>query len=269
MIRIDNYIPFQYPGPVSRRKVFRLKMMWLFAATIGLGISLFSNCIHLQSFGLGLVFPGAGFLLHVTSSVTSALLHMGFLAASVILFFLAVFLWFWNGNILAPIAVWVTSAMLAGWMDHPELGPAFCTSATSARSLPIAPIATILLLATVTFAVQRLISLGLARQRDSLERRKSVISEVSVSSSPLERDGLTRQVRELSQDDVAALRFALDRALQPIDDWNGFHFSDQWQPAAPRYQVNTLGWALALANHNSLPSMRGYLQEAQLNLIEK
>jgi hypothetical protein len=38
---------------------------------------------------------------------------------------------------------------------------------------------------------------------------------------------------------------------------------------ATRYQVNTLGWTLALANHNCVPAMRGYLQEAQLNLIEK
>lgn len=269
MIHIDNHLPLQYPGPVSRQRIFKLKLMWLFIATVGLGMALFSNAMALQSFGLGLVFPGAGYLMHVTGSMGSVLMHGALLVLSVLLFFAALFLWFWNGNLLAPMAVWVSSALLAGRMDHFDIGSTLCSAAGAGSPFPLAPLAAVSLLAASAWGAQTLTNKGLARQRDSLARRKAVITHIAVASSPRDADGLMREVKELSLDDIAAMRFALDRALQPPDEWNGFHFGDQWQPAATRYQVNTLGWALALANHNALPSMRGYLQEAQLNLIEK
>ena len=75
------------------------------------------------------------------------------------------------------------------------------------------------------------------------------------------------QVDELSPDDLAALRYALDRALQPVERFAGFDFIDQFQPSAIRYQINNLGYVLSLANYVHLPALRGYLKLAQENLI--
>lgn len=43
---------------------------------------------------------------------------------------------------------------------------------------------------------------------------------------------------------------------------------DQFQPAALRYQINHLGYALGMVQCHYTPSFRGYLGQAQRNLIE-
>lgn len=70
----------------------------------------------------------------------------------------------------------------------------------------------------------------------------------------------------LSDEALALARFALDRALQPIENFEGFQFVDQFQTAATRYQIAQTGYALSLLNAR-LPAFRGYLREAQENLI--
>src|SRR4029453_12213363 len=53
------------------------------------------------------------------------------------------------------------------------------------------------------------------------------------------------EVRELSREDLAAARYAFDRALQPIDDFNGYDIRDIFQTASVRYQINYAGYILA------------------------
>lgn len=75
--------------------------------------------------------------------------------------------------------------------------------------------------------------------------------------------------RELTPEAVLKMRFLLDRALQPVDDFNGFEWLDQFQTAAVRYQLNFCGYALALAQANYMPGFAGYMDEAQRRLIQK
>lgn len=65
------------------------------------------------------------------------------------------------------------------------------------------------------------------------------------------------------------MRFLLDRALQPKERFDGFEWFDQFQTAAVRYQINFCGYALSMAQFSHLPALRGYLHDAQHNLIEK
>jgi len=74
---------------------------------------------------------------------------------------------------------------------------------------------------------------------------------------------------ELSADDLATLRSVFDRALQPLEDFDGFTKVDQFQTSAVRYQLNFLQWALAMAQLHYTPSFHGYLSAAQRNLIDK
>ncbi len=75
--------------------------------------------------------------------------------------------------------------------------------------------------------------------------------------------------RELTAEQLASLRYAFDRALQPIDQWNGFDRLDEFQTAARRYQINGLSYALALSQSGYTPSFHGYLSQAQRRLIDR
>jgi hypothetical protein len=65
------------------------------------------------------------------------------------------------------------------------------------------------------------------------------------------------------------MRLLLDRALQPVDRFDGFEWIDQFQTAAVRYQINFMSYALSLAAHAYLPAFEGYLATAQRNLVAK
>src|SRR5712672_1450328 len=43
---------------------------------------------------------------------------------------------------------------------------------------------------------------------------------------------------ELTPRDLKLMRFLLDRALQPVGNFDGFEWLDQFQTAAVRYQLN-------------------------------
>src|SRR5262249_41442767 len=77
------------------------------------------------------------------------------------------------------------------------------------------------------------------------------------------------EAKELSPHDLKLMRFLLDRALQPVENFDGFEWLDQFQTAAIRYQLNFIGYALALAQATRLPALRGYRDEAQRRLIDK
>jgi hypothetical protein len=77
------------------------------------------------------------------------------------------------------------------------------------------------------------------------------------------------QARELTPDQLASLRYVLDRALQPVESFDGFDIIDQFQPAALRYQLNHMGFALGVAQGAYAPNFEGYLRTAQRNLIDK
>jgi hypothetical protein len=249
-------VPRRYPGDLTRRRIRRSWLTYLAVASIGLALTLLAPSDGLQALGLGMVLPGAGFVHFATGSALQVVSHLSLFVISIAMFGAALLFWFWTGNVVAPIAIWAIAAISAGLMDHGE-------------SLDRSWIYVLGVVAVVLVAGRILLSHN-ARTYEALRvRRERDMGEPRVPASPIDDRTGQREVKELSLQELEELRFALDRALQPVDEWNGFHFGDQWQPSATRYQVNTLGWALALANHNCAPAMRGYLQEAQLNLIEK
>jgi hypothetical protein len=65
------------------------------------------------------------------------------------------------------------------------------------------------------------------------------------------------------------MRLLLDRALQPVERFDGFEWIDQFQTAAMRYQINFISYALSIATHAYLPAFEGYLAQAQSNLAAK
>jgi len=70
-------------------------------------------------------------------------------------------------------------------------------------------------------------------------------------------------VEELTPEALALQRFLLDRALQPVEQFNGFDELDQFREGAPRYQISFSSYALSVGSYAHTPAFRGYMTEAQ------
>jgi Linalool dehydratase/isomerase len=235
-------------GPVTASRHRRNAVLYGLLCLLAFLPMLLQMSAGWQAFGLGLLMPGAGFLAVGGWAVLLFPLTVG-------VFWLSVVAWFWAGMVVAPITVWLGSAVLAGAMvGHAIWGPAAF----------LAP-----LFAAATFGVFQYRGMRKrAADQERLEMRKGFfatsLAEVGerVASSAAEGE------RELTPDQLAALRYVLDRALQPVGQYQGYDIIDQFQPAALRYQINHLGFALGLARCHYAPSFQGYLDQAQRNLVE-
>ncbi|MEJ7716661.1 MAG: hypothetical protein WKF31_01375 [Thermoleophilaceae bacterium] len=73
----------------------------------------------------------------------------------------------------------------------------------------------------------------------------------------------------MTAEELRWLRLPLDLALQPLERFDGFTRLDQFREAGLRYQLNYIGYTLAIAQFTRTPAFTGYLAEAQRNAIEK
>jgi hypothetical protein len=242
-------------GPITRRRIVRLCCIYLSIFSLGL-VLISIGGPKWQVFGLGVIFPGAGFLAFVTAD-WHAVAHLAMSAVALLLFVAALVVWFATGNVLAPPLVWLAAAALAALMDHGEIQQAVMWSA------PAAVIAmTVLTAATV-----------LARRHGAIRQRQDAnnyLAEIGRRTT-LEFRGTEDSTigAEFTPRDLKLMRFLLDRALQPVASFDGFEWVDQFQTAAVRYQLNFIGYALSMAQASCLPALDGYLNEAQRRLIDK
>ncbi len=242
-------------GPITRSRLRRTATIYAVVFVCGILLSLTATHSGLQAFGLGLVFPGGGFLHYLSGGGLSVALHLGCAVLSAALFMFSLVLWFGTGNQAAPFIVWGGAALLAGAMAHPH---------TLSGSWALVSGLSFFTLASGWFAQRRNLVRKIKRGAD----RTKLVGTWSPRSTILDPGGCPL-VDELSATDLSALRYALDRALQAPDQFAGFDFIEQFQPSAIRYQINNLGYVLSLANFTKLPAMHGYLHDAQRNLIEK
>lgn len=236
-------------GPVTIARQRRTLFLYLSAVAIGLLPTLLSASPGLQAAGLGLLAPGAGFF-------AVGGWAMLLVPVALMLFVASLVAWFWAGMVLAPAIVWLGSALVAGAMaGETPWAPA--------------PVAAFALVGAIWFGFHR----RTVRLRGEALARGAA-RETFVAQSLAEVRTEAAQVpdadkRELTPEQLSALRYLLDRALQPIDQWGGFDVIEQFQPAALRYQINHMGFALGIAQTAYLPNFHGYLGQAQRNLIEK
>lgn len=194
---------------------------------------------------LGLVFPGAGFLLWADPG--QAGLAVGLAAGALLLFGLALAKWFATGNVVLPPLLWLASAGAAARPDWFALDDRL-TQPASGYLVPV-------LLAAGWAA--RLAMPGRARTAPS--------PSLSVAVRPI----VAQPLGEIAPDDLRRLRLLADRALQTVAAFDGFEWRDQFQTAAVRYQVNFMAYALAMARARHLPAATGWLAEAQSRLLTK
>ena len=237
-------------GPVTASRHRRNAAVYGALAIAGILPSLLGMPAAWQAFGLGLFMPGSGFL---AAGGWAVLLF----PATLLVFWLSVVAWFWAGMVIAPLGVWLGSAAAAA---------AVAGDAAWAPAAYLAPLSAALAFGVFQYRGQ----LRRAGDAARLELRRSFYPDslAEVVGRTAGGPETTPGERELSPDQLAALRYALDRALQPVGRYDGYDVIDQFQPAALRYQINHLGFALGLARTHYAPSFQGYLDRAQRNLVE-
>jgi len=243
-------VPLLRNGPITRIRQKRTLWAWGMISLLSMVIGLLPNADPVRSFMLGLCWPGAGFLHWAgTDSATQGLALLYALGAAAA-FALSLLLWFATGNVLLLPVVWVGTALLAG--NAALLGLDDRSAAiweTVDTTLPglLACIAGI-----AVWHVDRWRAPPLPKPTDRQPRHV-----------PADRDD------EIPLDQLRQLRLLLDRALQPVEEFNGFEWRDQFQTAAVRYQINFISYALSMAQRNFAPAGTAYLAEAQRRLLLK
>ncbi|NHZ65789.1 linalool dehydratase/isomerase domain-containing protein [Massilia genomosp. 1] len=235
----------------------RLFLLYLLMLGAGMALLLLTHQDQLRILGMGLILPGGGFLAHADICTASGVGHLLAAAAGMTTFAFALLLWFGTGNILAPPVAWLGMAAGAATMRHGAL-----------RAATIDMVFSALALAFVTLALAMAARFALARRQRKIDNAylagQSERLRHIFNAAPD-----TGDAPEMSLDHLRRLRFALDRALQALDQFNGFEKIDQFQTAATRYQLNFLAYGVALTQARYTPAFRGYMHAAQIALLDK
>jgi hypothetical protein len=242
-------------GVVTQRRLLKLFTLYTLQVLLGSALLFLTQQQNSQVFGLGLIVPGGSFFAYADLASQTG---MGYLVAALsilVLFIISLAIWFGTGNIIAPPVVWLGSAIWAASIRHAELKPHALITVYSIAGFMLCAIVIRILIQFKRAQKQRqLDNAYLLSQQNQLEA-------IFLPSRP--------EVMEMSLADLQRLRFALDRALQPVDEFNGFEWLDSFQTAAVRYQLNFLAYGLAMTQARFTPACAGYLHEAQVRLIEK
>ena len=238
-------VPDEPNGPAVRALLRRTGIGGATVAGAAIAVSARSKRPGTRALALGALAPGAGYV--YTRSPLRFLAALGAFAASLAA-------WFASGNIVLPPLLWAAAAFNArkqavrgrkGWNGARVAVPAALIGAAAAGT------------------VARRRAFRAAQERGHV--RAAYLATVP-RIDPQPKDSVRK---ELSTDDLATLRSLFDRALQPLDKFDGFTKIDQFQTSAIRYQLNFMQWALAMAQLHYTPSFHGYLSAAQRNLIDK
>ncbi|RZL01708.1 MAG: hypothetical protein EOP36_10415 [Rubrivivax sp.] len=244
-------------GPATTRLLGRLLGLYLALLAGGAALLLLARQDALQIFGLGLLLPGGGFLAHADLCSGGGIGHGLAALGSAGAFAFSLVVWFGTGNVLAPPAVWLASALWAAGMRHGAIQSGLVPKVYGSIGLAALVLALSVLAWFAHSRRQRRIdNCHLALQRTQLGH---------IFAAPPQPGGPP----EMSWQHLQRQRFALDRALQADDAFSGFEQRDQFQTAALRYQLNFLGYGLALTQARFTPAFAGYAHEAQRRLLHK
>lgn len=235
-------------GPVTASRYRRNALVYGLLVTLGMLPTFLQAPAAWQAAGIGMWLPGAGFLAVGGWAMLLFPLTMGLFAASVLA-------WFWCGMVVAPLTIWLGSAALAGAMAGSEIW------------VPAVYVAPLLALSVFLYRQRRMA----VRRKADMQRaqvREAYLPQSMAEVAELVKVEPVPGERELSLEDLQALRVAYDAALQPIGQYKGYEIIDQFQPAALRYAINHVGFIMALVQANYAPNFHGYLRQAQRNLID-
>jgi hypothetical protein len=238
-------------GPVTTARLRRTVAAYGATVAGGALLARAAGQRPLANAGLGLIAPGAGFL--------GARRPAAF-AATQGAFGLSLVAWLGSGNIVAPTATWLGSAALSARRGQRPAG------GLARAALPLAAAAGV---AAAWAARERGHRTALQRRERRNAHLRTIASDEARAFPTARRFPEPQIAPELTPDELALTRFALDRALQPVAEFDGFDQIEQFQTSSVRYQVTTMGHALSTLQYARMPAFHGYLSQAQRNLIDK
>jgi hypothetical protein len=239
-VRSNGRLTFAYSARRQRRTLLAYSLLCAFV----IGLQAFGES-GIGAFALGLAFPGAGFLHWAGDG--QGVWALTLFVACLGLFGAALAAWFATGNVVLPPLVWLAAAVAATRPDWLMLD-AHATQPGAAMLIPA-----------------MLLSSLLAR---TMIRPRAIPAPPKPALVPLPALPVSQR-DEIALDDLRRLRLLLDRALQPVEAFDGFEWRDLFQTAAVRYQVNFIAYALAVTRRNYLPAATAWLGEAQARLLAK
>ncbi len=193
----------------------------------------------LSAFALGMMAPGGG--LWFSGHHLLALLSVALVLVAV------------TANRYALPGIWLGSALLSAWLVN---------DMTCNEALYAVPLLGPLLVTWIALRSDWRFRKALATA-DRLHETLAAQPPLTLRSAPAQLGEL------LDDDDLAHARFILDRALQPLEAFNGLQELEPYGTSAVRYQLNYAQYALAMLNYCHTPAFSGYLHEAQRRLIRK
>jgi Linalool dehydratase/isomerase len=236
-------------APRSRVLIIRTFVIYFCIMALGLLPSVLGLDAIWQVAGLGLVFPGGGFVALGGWWVLLFPITVALMLASCAL-------WQLMANVFAPLFFWIGSLVLATALAGTEAWQ---------PSVIIVPLSALLFLAWA-YAKTQAIS---KREMVNRDVRNAYLPEAERAVVERAQPEPVPGTRELTPEQLAHLRYVLDRGLQEVENLGGFDVIEQFQTSAIRYQINNLLWALQVAQCHYTPNFHGYLSQAQCNLIDK
>lgn len=236
-------------GPVTRFLVLRLVAAVAVVKAAGVVLFAVADRHAWRAAGLSLVLPGGGFLW--TAAPVAFVLT--WVAVSI-----ALVLWWGISLHLGIPAVWLASAVGAAlWADGPRLLGDRGT--TWGWAVPVVGLLAVAVVGALVWTFE-------ARFR----RKRALVPTLNEYLATAAVPAPSKPVREPDEMDAELLRWAYEMALQPIDEFTGFEWGEQFHGGTViRYQLNYLGWALAPYAVNYVPNAPSQIELAMRNLVIK
>lgn len=251
MIFPDVLIPQECgKGVVKRYHQRRTLVQYAFLASIGLATFYKIDSPKARTAGLGLLFPGAGF---VAVCTLPSILALVVTLASVPLI---LFMWFGCGGLAFPILLWAGSDLFAVVLA----GDTVLESAG-----PIVTAACVLGITYMTWQTQ----LGNRQAQKKREERNAFLEDAVRENHVNAHQAPPPGSREADERTLRFVQWILEMGLAPKDDFSYHDVIDQFQTSAIRYQLYQGVYELAVYQSNYCPNFHGYLSKAERGLIEK
>ncbi|MGH1502026.1 MAG: hypothetical protein ACRBI6_00585 [Acidimicrobiales bacterium] len=236
-------------GPVTRRLVRRTALTVAAIEIVGLLLTLVVGGDRATAAGLSLIFPGAGFLFATMPEL---------FALTLVACAISIVLWWAISAVWALPLSWLTSAAVSAALAG---GPRWWTDAdaTWGWARIVAPV-----LAVVAIGA----TVGSFERRYRAKRAKvPALNAFLTTARPPEP---VREFRAPDDMDAELQRWCYELALQPIDQFDGFEWGEQFHGGTcVRYQLNYLGWALSQYAANALPNAPTEIERVLRNLVLK
>lgn len=234
-------------GPVTRALVLRTVAVIAVVQVLGAVLVVVGG--RWRAAGLSLAFPGGGFL-YTAAPLAFALTWVALTVALV--------LW-WGVSLHVGIpAVWLaSSAGAALWADGPRLLGGRGT--TWGWAIPVVYVLAVTGAGVLVYTFE-----------SRFRRKRAKVAELNQWLATGQLPEPARPVREPNDMDAELLRWAYELCLQPVDEFRGFEWGEQFHGGTVvRYELNYLGWALAPYAVNYVPNAPGQIELALRNLVHK